>query len=372
MKIVLFGATGNVGRRVAAEVLSRGHEVVGVVRDPAAGAASDARVRLVKGDATNEDSVAESVRGADAVVSAISPRPNGRGLAAPSLVQNARAIIAGLGRTGVKRVLFVGGAGSLEVAPGQLLVDQPGFPEVYKAEALEGREALEVWRAEGGGLDWSFLSPAAEIASGERTGRYRTTGDQFLVDAAGRSFITFEDYAVAVLDELERPRHIGRRFGVPTEYRKEEPHHEATSPPAVVTVTLFALLIGVRTGSATMPAREAAGKTEPCSQACLANVMTEFKASVLAKGLVRLTGTAEVRENMEVTTVEKSAWKDVKAVKSSAVFSDAVTGNVVSRDGVEMSDGKAAYISTRLKVEAGGITGSSSARMSPAPIPPTS
>ena len=192
MKIVLFGATGNVGRRVAAEVLSRGHEVVGVVRDPAAGAASDARVRLVKGDATNEDSVAESVRGADAVVSAISPRPNGRGLAAPSLVQNAR-----VGRTGVKRVLFVGGAGSLEVAPGQLLVDQPGFPEVYKAEALEGREALEVWRAEGGGLDWSFLSPAAEIASGERTGRYRTTGDQFLVDAAGRSFITFEDYAVA-------------------------------------------------------------------------------------------------------------------------------------------------------------------------------
>jgi len=214
MKIVLFGATGNVGRRVAAEALSRGHEVVGVVRDPATGAASDARIRLVKGDATNADSVAELVRGADAVVSAISPRPNARGLAAPSLVQNARAIIAGLGRTGVKRVLFVGGAGSLEVAPGRQLVDEPGFPEVYKAEALEGREALEVWRAEGGGLDWSFLSPAAEIAPGERTGRYRTTGDQFLVDAAGRSFITFEDYAVAVLDELERPRHIRRRFGV--------------------------------------------------------------------------------------------------------------------------------------------------------------
>ena len=214
MKIVLFGATGNVGRRVAAEALSRGHEVVGVVRDPATGAASDARIRLVKGDATNADSVAELVRGADAVVSAISPRTNARGLAAPSLVQNARAIIAGLGRTGVKRVLFVGGAGSLEVAPGRQLVDQPGFPEAYKAEALEGREALEVWRAEGGGLDWSFLSPAAEIAPGERTGRYRTTGDQLLLDAAGRSFITFEDYAVAVLDELERPRHIRRRFGV--------------------------------------------------------------------------------------------------------------------------------------------------------------
>jgi uncharacterized protein len=214
MKIVLFGATGNVGRRVAAEALSRGHEVVGVVRDPAAVAVLDPRVRFVKGDATKADSVAELVQGADAVVSAISPRPNARGLAAPSLVENARAIIVGLRRAGVRRVLFVGGAGSLEVAPGQQLVDQPGFPEAYKAEALEGREALEVWRTEGEGLDWSFLSPAAEIGPGERTGRYRTTADQVLVDAAGRSFITFEDYGVAALDELEHPQHVGRRFGV--------------------------------------------------------------------------------------------------------------------------------------------------------------
>jgi putative NADH-flavin reductase len=115
---------------------------------------------------------------------------------------------------GVRRVLYVGGASSLEVAPGKALADQPDFPEMYKAEAKEGRDALAVWRGEAKGLDWTYLSPAAEIAPGERTGKYRTTGDQLLVDAEGRSFISFEDYAAAVLDELERPRHVGQRFGV--------------------------------------------------------------------------------------------------------------------------------------------------------------
>jgi uncharacterized protein len=214
MKIVLFGATGNVGQRIAAEALRRGHEVVGVVRDPAAVESPDPRVSLVKGDATDPKSVASIVRGADAVVSAISPRPNARGLPAPSLETNARALIAGLRDAGVNRVLYVGGASSLEVAPGQALADLPDFPEIYKAEAREGREALAVWRAEADGLDWTYLSPAAEIGPGERSGSYRTTGDQLLVDAEGKSFISFEDYAVAVLDELERPQHVGRRFGV--------------------------------------------------------------------------------------------------------------------------------------------------------------
>jgi uncharacterized protein len=214
MKIVVIGATGNIGRRIAKEALSRGHQVIGVVRDPSAVQAPDPRVRLVKGDATKPDDIAEVVKGADAVVSAISPRPNARGLPAPSLQANARALIAALRAAGVKRVLYVGGASSLEVAPGQALADQADFPEVYRAEAREGREALAVWRNEAEGLDWTYLSPAVEIGPGERTGKYRTTGDQVLADAAGKSFISFEDYAVAVLDELERPRHIGRRFGV--------------------------------------------------------------------------------------------------------------------------------------------------------------
>lgn len=214
MKIVLFGATGHVGQRIAAEALRRGHAVVGVVRDPDAVPTSERRVPLEKGDATDAERIAALVGGADAVVSAISPRPNARGLAAPLLVANARALIAGLRAAGVQRVLYVGGAGSLEVAPGQALLDQPGFPEIYKAEAREGRDALVVWRTEATGLDWTYLSPAAEIGPGERRGAYRTTIDAFLTDAAGRSFISFEDYAVAVLDELERPQHVGRRFGV--------------------------------------------------------------------------------------------------------------------------------------------------------------
>jgi putative NADH-flavin reductase len=214
MKLVVIGATGNIGRRVAMEALSRGHEVVGVVRDPDAVRPPDPRVRLVKGDATRAEDIARVVRGADAVVSAISPRPNARGLPAPSLAANARALIAAFRAAGVKRVLYVGGSSSLEVAPGKALADQPDFPDAYKAEAREGRESLAVWRTEAEGLDWTYLSPAAEIGPGERTGKYRTTGDQLLTDSAGKSFISFEDYAVAVLDELEHPGHVRQRFGV--------------------------------------------------------------------------------------------------------------------------------------------------------------
>jgi hypothetical protein len=214
MKLVLFGATGNVGRRIAAEAANRGHAVVGVVRDPAAVASPDPRVTLVRGDATDAASVASVVKGADAVVSAISPRPNPRGLPQPRLAENARALIAGLREAGVARVLYVGGASTLEIAPGRQLLDEPSFPEVYKAEALEGREALGIWRGEAQGLDWTFLSPAIEIGPGERTGHYRTTGEQVLFDANGKSFISFEDYAVAVLDELEQPKHVRQRFGV--------------------------------------------------------------------------------------------------------------------------------------------------------------
>jgi uncharacterized protein len=214
MKIVLFGATGNVGQRVIKEALRRGSEIVGVVRDPAAAQSPDPTVKVVQGDATDAASVAAVTRGADAVVNAISPRPNARGLPAPSLTAAARALIAGMKRAGVKRLLVVGGAGSLEVAPGKQLVDQPDFPAAYKAEALAQRDALAVYRAEAGELDWTYLSPAAEIHPGERTGRYRVGGHSVLADRKGKSTISFEDYAVAVLDELEKRQYLRERFTV--------------------------------------------------------------------------------------------------------------------------------------------------------------
>jgi putative NADH-flavin reductase len=214
MKIILFGATGNIGQRIVREALSRGHQVTGVVRDPEHQQSPDPKVKLVKGDATDADSVASVARGADAIVSAISPRPNARGLGAPRLADAARALLGGARKSGVKRLVIVGGAATLEVAPGKRLLDTPEFPAAYKAEALEGAESLDVLRKEGEGVEWTFISPAAEISPGHRTGRYRATGDQLIPDARGRSHISMEDYAVALVDELEHRQHVGRRFGV--------------------------------------------------------------------------------------------------------------------------------------------------------------
>jgi uncharacterized protein len=113
----------------------------------------------------------------------------------------------------VKRLLFVGGAGSLEVTPGVQSVDMPGFPAEYKQGALATREALNMLREEMG-LEWSFLSPSADLFSGQRTGRFRLGTDQLLTDAQGESRISVEDYAMAMIDEMEKPQHIRRRFTV--------------------------------------------------------------------------------------------------------------------------------------------------------------
>jgi putative NADH-flavin reductase len=214
MKIVLFGATGNVGQRIAREALDREHEVIGVVRDPTHSQAPDPRLTLVQGDATDPASVGRVAQGADVVVSAISPRPGPHGLPAPALASVAQALIAGTKEAGVKRLVVVGGASTLEVAPGVQLMDTPAVPDAFRAEAREQRDALAMYRASAGELDWTVISPAADFHPGERTGTYRTSGDQLLVDQEGQSHISFEDYAVALVDELEHPEHPHQRFAV--------------------------------------------------------------------------------------------------------------------------------------------------------------
>ncbi|MEU8946953.1 NAD(P)H-binding protein [Streptomyces sp. NPDC048489] len=209
MKLVLFGATGMVGSRIATEAAERGHQVLAVSRS---GRSPVPGVTATAADAADDSKVAELAAGADAVASACVPPRDGPDLTGPFLTLN-RALVDGTRAAGVARLVVVGGAGSLEVAPGQELADQPGFPEPVLAEALAHREALTYYRTVDD-LDWTYVSPAADIGPGRRTGRFRTDGDRLLTDDHGNSRISAEDYAVAFVDELETPTHPRGRMSV--------------------------------------------------------------------------------------------------------------------------------------------------------------
>ncbi|MGW5660025.1 NAD(P)-dependent oxidoreductase [Streptomyces sp. NPDC003758] len=209
MRIVLFGATGMVGSRIAAEATRRGHRVTAVSRS---GRSPVPGVTATAADASDPAKVAELARGADAVASACAPPRDGTDPEEPFLAIN-QALVQGTREAGVRRLMVVGGAGSLEVAPGEALYDQPGFPEAVRAEALTHGTALDFYRTVDD-LDWTYVSPAAEIAPGQRTGRFRVGGDQLLTDAEGRSRISAEDYAAAFLDELEQGAHVRTRMSV--------------------------------------------------------------------------------------------------------------------------------------------------------------
>ncbi len=210
MRVVVFGASGNLGRRITSELTHRGHTVRVVTQLGSKAASPRGGTVNVVAEVTNPTSVAEAVRGADAVVSAIGPR---EGQSATILLGAARGLLEGLRRGGVHRLVVVGGAGSLEVSPGVELADTPNFPKEWKPVADAHREALSIYRQEPD-LEWTVVSPAALIEPGKRTGRYRAGGEQLLVDAKGESRISAEDYAVAIVDELETPRHVRRRFTV--------------------------------------------------------------------------------------------------------------------------------------------------------------
>ena len=201
MKVALVGASGNVGSRIVTELLNRGHKVTGIVRHPEKLQPHEG-LSAARGDANDEAQLVPLVRGHDAVISAVKFQ-----------LVDPKSLIQSIKQSGVKRLLVVGGAGSLEVAPGVQLVDTPDFPEAYKPEALAGRDFLNVLRGEQE-LDWTFLSPSAEFVPGQRTGKFRLGTDQLLVGSNGESKISMEDFAIGFVDELETPRHSLQRFTI--------------------------------------------------------------------------------------------------------------------------------------------------------------
>src|SRR3954451_21325377 len=201
MKIAVVGASGNAGSRIVAELSRRGHHVTAIARKPDKIAVLP-QVTAVKGDAHDQPALTALLAGHDVAISSIH-----------FLASDPAKLIGAAKASGVGRYLVVGGAGSLEVAPGVRLVTTPGFPAQYKAEAEAGGAFLDLLRQEKE-LNWTFISPSALFIEGERTGKFRLGSDQLLADANGKSWITFADYAIALADEIERPAHERQRFTV--------------------------------------------------------------------------------------------------------------------------------------------------------------
>lgn len=200
MKIALIGATGRAGSEILKELVRRGHAVTAIVRNPEKVPAV-ANVTAKKGDAFDKAGLTGLLKGHDVVISAVH-----------FLQSDPRILIDAVKASGVKRYLVVGGAGSLEVAPGVALVTTPSFPAEYKAEANKGGDFLGLLRQEKE-LDWTFLSPSALFFEGPRTGTFRLGKDQLLSNEKGSS-ISFADYAIALADEIEKPAHSRQRFTV--------------------------------------------------------------------------------------------------------------------------------------------------------------
>ncbi|MGQ2918806.1 MAG: NAD(P)-dependent oxidoreductase [Rhizobium oryzihabitans] len=199
-KIALIGASGNAGSRILKELSDRGHQVTAIARSPEK-IASLPNVVAKKGDVFDQAGLSELLKGHDAVISSVH-----------FTASDPATLIEAVRASGVQRYLVVGGAGSLEIAPGQRVVDLPDFPAAYKAEATKGAEFLDLLKQEKQ-LDWTFLSPSAEFVPGERTGKFRIGKDNLLSNGEG-SRISFEDYAIALVDEIEKPQHSRQRFTV--------------------------------------------------------------------------------------------------------------------------------------------------------------
>ena len=209
MKLALIGATGYVGSALLQEALDRGHQVTALVRHPQK-LPQHARLSAVPADVHRVAVLSEQLRGHDAVLSAFNPGWE-RDDIRTQFIAGSEAIIAATRTAGVARLLVVGGAGSLYLAPGLQLLDSPDFPAEYREGAEGARQVLNLLREEHE-LEWTFLSPAARLEPGPRTGKFRLAGEQLLMDGDQPGRISVADLAVALLDEVEQPQHIRQRF----------------------------------------------------------------------------------------------------------------------------------------------------------------
>ncbi len=212
LKIVIYGGTGNIGQRIVREALSRGHAVTVIVRHPAEMSERAPRLRLIEGNVLDSAQVARDIAGADVIVCAVSfrkPRPD-----FAAYHRAAESLVAAMRSLGPRspRLIVVGGAGSLRNAQGVLVLDT--LPPARRGgEILAQKEVLDYYRTVTD-VPWTYFSPALVIRPGARTGKFRLGGDQLVTNAAGQSTISMEDYAVAVIDEAEKPAHLHERFTI--------------------------------------------------------------------------------------------------------------------------------------------------------------
>ena len=205
MKVAIIGASGFIGSALVNEALKRGHEVTAIVRHPEKITVSNPNLIVKKGDVQDAEALSKLIAGNEAVISSFNAHDT------PTYLSLLNGVMSGIRKAGIKRLLLVSGAGSLEIAPGVQLLDTPEFPEAWKGGASAAREGFYLLKQQQD-LDWSVFSPAANIFPGESTGKFRLGKDTLVTDTNGESKISNGDFAIAMIDELEQSKHVKARF----------------------------------------------------------------------------------------------------------------------------------------------------------------
>jgi uncharacterized protein len=208
VNVALYGATGKSGSRILKELVSRGHRVTAIVRDPAKLPQPGPQVLVRQDDLSDPRKITAAINGAEVVISAYAPPPENP----DAIVGVTKRLVEALSRGPGVRLIVVGGAGGLNVAPGVALVDSPHFPESFQPTARAHIRAFNVLKDSP--IEWTYLAPAAYFVPGERTGKFRLGKDELIANAQQESRISMEDYAIALVDEIEKPQHVRQRFSI--------------------------------------------------------------------------------------------------------------------------------------------------------------